>query len=159
MSTYVDTWFAPHELLITTFFPTSLLWLLAYLTLYITVDDFNDRIMVSVTALLVLAALLSSINGSLPDTSYFKYIDLWFLWYTTIIFCITAFHIFVDTIEHTSQIVPSSQSKLFTQREKIDSKQIKPSKRVAMNNRAKKIVPVIWLIFNLVYFFLQIIQM
>ena len=82
--------------IINTIFPTCLLWVLAYSTLFINVQNFNNRFMGSVTFLLVLAALLGSINNSLPKTSYFKYIDLWFLWYITNIFLIIISHIILD---------------------------------------------------------------
>ena len=52
--------------MLTIFFPSFLLWLLAYCTFYIHLDDFNDRFMGSVTSLLVLAAHLSSIINDLP---------------------------------------------------------------------------------------------
>ena len=139
--------------LITAFFPTSLLWILAYLTLFISLDDFSDRIMVSVTALLVLAALLSSINSSLPDTSYFKYIDLWFLWYTTNIFLITSFHIFLGTIEDEPKVFPSTTSNSHTRGLLIGKN--KASKRSKVNNTAKIVVPITGLLFNSIYFYLQ----
>ena len=50
----------------------------------------------TVTSLLVLASLLSSINMSLPKTSYFKYIDVWFLWYLFNIFLLIVYHILLD---------------------------------------------------------------
>ena len=84
-----------HQIMVT-FIPTVLLWLLSYLTLYIKLDAFNERIMVSITVLLVLAAMLGFINYDLPKTSYFKYINFWFLWYITNIFLITIFHIIIE---------------------------------------------------------------
>ena len=76
-----------------TYFPTFLLWLLTYATLFIDVDDFDNRFQGSVTALLVLAALLNAITNSLPKTSYLKLIDLWFFWHTIGIFSLIIFHI------------------------------------------------------------------
>ena len=55
--------------------------------------------MVAVTALLVLASLLGAISDELPTTSYFKFIDLWFLWYLINIFLITLYHIMLDAIK------------------------------------------------------------
>ena len=146
--------------LITAFFPTALLWILAYGTLFITLDDFSDRIMVSVTALLVLAALLSSINSSLPDTSYFKYIDLWFMFYTTKIFLITVFHIYLGTIEDSPNLImPSTASDSHTRMNMgTRTKTKRRSKKVQVNNVAKLIVPIIWILFNAIYFYLQTID-
>ena len=55
----------------------------------------------TVTSLLVLAALLTSINACLPRTSYFKYIDLWFSWYLANIFSFVIFHIVLN-LDHSS---------------------------------------------------------
>ena len=82
------------------FLPIILLWCLAYFTLFIEVDKFSDRFMGCVTALLVLVSLISSANEDLPKTSYFKFIDLWFLWHITSILLITLFHILVNHIQN-----------------------------------------------------------
>ena len=79
--------------MLNTFLPTILLWSLAYFTLFIDVEIFSDRFIGTITTLLVQVSLLSSINDDLPKTSYFKFMDLWFLWYTTFIFAIILFHI------------------------------------------------------------------
>ena len=84
------------QALSTIFFQSFLLWLIAYFTLFISIEDFADRFMGALTSLLVLAALLSSINASLPQTAYFKHIDIWFLFFVINISLIVFFHIFVD---------------------------------------------------------------
>ena len=50
----------------------------------------------AVTALLVLAALLSSIDDQLPKTAYFKFVDLWFNWFIANIFVIILIHVIID---------------------------------------------------------------
>ena len=136
-----------HQI-INTFFPTFLLWILAYATLFIKVEDFTDRIMVTVTSLLVLATLHGSINSELPKTSYFKYIDLWFLWYLTNIFCIIIYHIILDKVEikNGKIVLINLQKPLTAHRTTIRSN------RARVNNIAVAILPVSTLIFNLVYF-------
>ncbi|XP_066957536.1 ligand-gated ion channel 50-like [Macrobrachium rosenbergii] len=74
--------------LINTFLPTSLMIVIAYLTFYFKVEDFNDRIMVSLTSLLVLSSLFNQSSSSLPKTSYFKLVDVWFLTSIVTIFVI-----------------------------------------------------------------------
>ena len=107
-SVYFDRIYVSY--LYSIYIKTFFLWLLAYLTLYINIKNFNNRIMVSVTTLLILVSMLTSINADLPKTSYFKYIDLWFLWYICNILLIITFHIFIDHIEHgiktTNKIAP-----------------------------------------------------
>ncbi|KAK3869651.1 hypothetical protein Pcinc_021970 [Petrolisthes cinctipes] len=52
--------------------PTTLLLIITYLTFYFALDDFTDRIMVSLTALMVMAALFLQTNQSMPRTAYLK---------------------------------------------------------------------------------------
>jgi len=63
----------------TTYVPTFLMVAICYSTFYYSMDDFNDRIMVSLTALLVLATLFTQITQTTPQTSYLKLLDVWFV--------------------------------------------------------------------------------
>ena len=130
-------------------FPTWLLFLLAYSTIFIRLDNFNNRFMGSVTSLLVLASLLGAINSGLPKTSYFKYIDLWFLWHITIIFLIIIHHVIVDNIasnKHRSTVnaMDPNDEKLL-----IEGK----TKQIFFNKIATLIFPFINMIFNIIYFY------
>ena len=86
--------------MLNTFLPTFLLWCLSYSTIFIEIGNFTDRFIGTVTALLVLVSLLSSVNDDLPKTSYFKFIDIWFLWYITNILLIIMYHIVVSRISN-----------------------------------------------------------
>ena len=82
--------------LMTTFFQTFILWLLAYLTLFIPIENLNERFMGAVTALLVLASLLGSMENDLPKSSQMNLIDYWFLWYIINIFFIIILHVILE---------------------------------------------------------------
>ena len=84
--------------MLNTFLPTCLLYALAFFTLFIDLENFSDRFIGTVTTLLVLVALLSSLNEDLPKTSYFKFIDLWFVWFISAILFTTLFHILISYI-------------------------------------------------------------
>ena len=136
--------------IISTLFPTCLLWLLAYSTLFINVANFNNRFMGSVTSLLVLASLLGAINSGLPKTSYFKYIDLWFLWYITNIFLIIISHIVIDNVSNETTIekvllVKSKNSN------HIPIVTNKISKRRFINRVAMMIFPLLTICFNVMF--------
>lgn len=62
-----------------TYVPTFLMVLICYSTFFFEIEDFNDRIMVSLTALLVLATLFTQITTTTPSTSYLKLLDVWFV--------------------------------------------------------------------------------
>ena len=65
----------------------------------------------AVTALLVLAALLSSIDDQLPKTAYFKFVDLWFNWFIANIFFIILIHIFVDYYNRRDKSINEREAK------------------------------------------------
>ncbi|XP_063601945.1 glutamate-gated chloride channel alpha-like [Penaeus indicus] len=61
------------------FMPSLMLVILCYVTLFFDLNDFNDRIMVSLTSLLVLVTFFTDTSQSIPKTAYFKLIDVWFM--------------------------------------------------------------------------------
>ena len=118
--------------LTSTFFQTFILWLLAYLTLFIPVGNLNERFMGSVTALLVLASLLGTMEDNLPKSNQTKCIDIWFLCYIINIFLIIIFHVILENL--------SSKS------------------RKKVNRIFSYIFPAITFVFNVGYFSVSMIQ-
>lgn len=82
--------------LLTLYIPTVLLVSIAYFTLYFNPIDFNSRIVVALTSLLVLSSLFSQTSNSLPKTSYFKLVDIWLFSSIVIIFLIISFQTLVE---------------------------------------------------------------
>ncbi|ROT80481.1 CRE-MOD-1 protein [Penaeus vannamei] len=66
--------------------PSLLLVIICYSTFYFRVEEFGDRIMVSITAMLVLVALFSQTSSTIPRTTYLKYIDVWYMFYIVLDF-------------------------------------------------------------------------
>ena len=64
--------------LLSSFFTSLLIVLISYATFLFQTEDFNERIMVSLTALLVLTALFTQSNLGTVQTSYFKLLDIWY---------------------------------------------------------------------------------
>lgn len=91
------------------YFQTLLLWIVSYLTLYIDVNDFSNRFMGAVTALLVLSSLLDNINTRMPDPSAFKLLDIWNIWNVVQIVSMILFHIILNGI--LNRIYPRSLTK------------------------------------------------
>ncbi|KAK3854027.1 hypothetical protein Pcinc_039462 [Petrolisthes cinctipes] len=86
------------------YIPTLLLLVVSYLTFFFDLRDFTDRIMVSLTSLLVLAALFSQIASALPKTAYLKLIDVWFL------FCILSDFVMVFVLVVINRYLESPSS-------------------------------------------------
>jgi hypothetical protein len=144
--------------LITTFLPTFILLLLAYSTLFINIEHSSDRLMVTVTSLLVFAALLDSINQDLPKTSYIKYVDIWFVLHIASIFLMIIYHIILDSkTDHgyaERDTVQPFDSMIATEMDSNDKKTcIKRINKENMNRTAIIIIPIIYICFYAIYFY------
>lgn len=64
---------------VTTFTQSMVLILVAFITFFFNIRNFSDRIMVNLLLLLILSTLSSSAQSGVPKTSYYKMIDIWFL--------------------------------------------------------------------------------
>ena len=64
--------------LLNTFFTSFLILLISYATYFFNVEDFNERIMVSLTALLVLTGLFTQSTTTTIYTPYLKITDVWY---------------------------------------------------------------------------------
>ena len=78
----LDPFYGYH--LLNSFLTSFLILLISFATFFFRIDDFNERIMVSLTALLVLTALFTQSNSVSVTTSYLKLIDIW---YAVLIIC------------------------------------------------------------------------
>lgn len=82
--------------IISTYIPTSLLVTITYLTFLFPIEDFNERVMVSLTSLLVLAALFTQTAATIPKTAYLKLIDIWFVFGITFDFLVVVMLVFIN---------------------------------------------------------------
>ena len=136
----------------TTFFQSFLLWFIAYFTLYINISDFANRFMGALTSLLVLAALLSSINSSLPQTAYFRHIDIWFFCFVINIVIIIFVHIFVDMFLTREKEYFAAPNGLMSMNKIPIKKGENKKMSTVINLVAKIIIPVIVFVFLVIYF-------
>ncbi|XP_047502382.1 uncharacterized protein LOC125047881 [Penaeus chinensis] len=75
-----------------TYIPTFIIVVIGYIVFFFPVEDFNERIMVALTALLVEAAFFTQMSSSIPQTAYLKLVDIWF------VYCITSLFLVVVTV-------------------------------------------------------------
>lgn len=135
-----------------TYVPTFLMVVICYSTLFFHLEDFTNRIMVSLTALLVLATLFSQITQTTPSTAYLKLLDVWFVSCILIDFLIVMFHVAINWIrikeeeedEQSRRItkVISYKAAIFP---KSSTDQFRRSK--SLNKKAKIGVPMLVIIF------------
>merc|ERR1712110_62874 len=80
---------------VSVFLQSVLLLVVAYTTFYYRVDNFQERIMVTITCMLVVANVQSSVGDMIPKTSYFKMIDYFLLYSLNIIIIIMVYHTYM----------------------------------------------------------------
>ena len=143
--------------IISAFCPSILFWVLAYCTLFMDIDDISNRSRTAVTVLLVLISLLQTVKRDFPKTTYFKYIDLWFLWYTSNIFLITVFHVLllncnlILTTKNPDIVIPFESTEKAEKHENMDN-----SAKKKLNKIAVFLLPILMVSFNVVYFHLTV---
>ncbi|ROT84567.1 putative glycine receptor subunit alpha-4 [Penaeus vannamei] len=64
--------------MLNSFAPSTLMFLVTVSTLFFPLKDFNERIVVSLTSLLVLATLFAQASSASVKTPYFKLLDIWY---------------------------------------------------------------------------------
>ncbi|ROT78797.1 putative glycine receptor subunit alpha-4 isoform X3 [Penaeus vannamei] len=82
--------------LLTLYIPSTLLIIIAYATFFFNPQDFNSRIVVALTSLLVLSSLYTQTSNSLPKTSYFKLVDIWLFFSIVMIFIVVLLQTLID---------------------------------------------------------------
>lgn len=83
--------------LMNSFLPSAIVFMISLTTLFFPVNDFNERIMVSLTVLVVLAALFTQASTASVKTPYFKLLDVWY----TALIALCFFVVVVNTIIHS----------------------------------------------------------
>ena len=145
-------------------FPSLVLYFLAFLTLRIDVEDLTNRNRTSVTALLVLVTLFGAIStkDDFPQTSGFKYIDIWFLWYLTNTFLIICHHVCLSKVASNTCSIGKKREddkirrvKPLHSMDEVDAEE-KEKCRVSKMESINSIVNILFflgmIIFNAIYF-------
>lgn len=78
------------------FLPSAMVFMISLTTLFFPVYDFNERIMVSLTVLVVLATLFTQASSASVKTPYFKLLDVWY----TALVALCFFVVVVNTVIH-----------------------------------------------------------
>ena len=66
------------------------------------IDSTQDRIMISITMMLIISTLQSSIDKMVPKTSYLKMVDIFLIYSFNIVIVIMAVHTYMDMCIHRS---------------------------------------------------------
>lgn len=80
------------------FFPSSLMFLICYLSLFFPIEYFSERISVTLTSLLVLVTLFSQAMNTYVKTPYYKLIDVWYVVLIFLCFAIVVANALVNSL-------------------------------------------------------------
>nr|XP_045596374.1 uncharacterized protein LOC123757017 [Procambarus clarkii] len=125
--------------LLNSFAPSALMFFISYATLFFPITDFNERIMVSLTSMLVLAGFFAQASDSYIKTPYFKLIDIWY--FVLIMLCFAV--VISNTVVNSMRIKGSrSFSKMWpaSSNTSIDDQKLKANTRAQVFNIICKIV-------------------
>ena len=147
---------APLHHIKTIFIPCMGLWLIAYLTSLLRVNDFTNRNRISVTVLLALVTLFGATSSTddYPQTTYLKYIDVWFLFYLSSILLIIIHHIAMEMLWHDPNKVLLANNNSVGNMYDGEARKEKHDKQRYLKRISTIFFPVTMIIFNVVYFLL-----
>ena len=102
--------------LLTTYLPTSLLIVIVHTTNYFKDFFFEAVVTINLTCMLVLVTLFISVCESLPNTSYIKMMDYWFIFNLILPFIEVLLHTYMELLNEddiTKQSKPKETGKVF----------------------------------------------
>ncbi|KAF2358403.1 Low-density lipoprotein (LDL) receptor class A repeat [Trinorchestia longiramus] len=82
------------------FFPSLLIALVSYSTFYFKINDFYDRILVSLTAHFILASQFIAVTTNSTKTPYLKLIDVWYVVIMTFCFIVIIVQVGINALMH-----------------------------------------------------------
>ena len=127
--------------LLNSFTPSTLMVLISFASLFFPIVNFNERVMVSLTSLLVLAALFTQASETSVKTSYFKLLDVWyvtmiFFCFVVVVFNICLHKISIEDITHRKKGIYD-----LTKNEEFEEQnQVKSTKKATRLNLVMKIL-------------------
>ena len=113
--TFTRRWFY-HG--VNVFLQSVLLLIVSYMTFYYRVDNFQDRVMVSITTMIVIANVQSAINTMVPKTSNLKMIDYILTYSFNIIVVVMIYHTYIS-VHIQEQFAPNDDDKAMNRVRKL----------------------------------------
>ena len=135
------------------FVPSTLIFIISYSSFFFPLSNFNERVMVSLTSLLVLASFFTQASDYSVHTTYPKMLDIWFIFLIIENFSVVVLNVIINNIYLRS--IKNQTNKIHVKEAfKIASRE--PVKLVSVNAErvnvfAKIFVPTSWCFFFLWY--------
>ncbi|XP_050690285.1 serotonin-gated chloride channel mod-1-like [Eriocheir sinensis] len=85
--------------ILTVYTPSCFFVIIAYLTTFYPLSNLQVRVVIALTAMLVLTTLLNQVSANLPRNSYFKALDIWMFGAIGLIFSILILQTMADVMQ------------------------------------------------------------
>lgn len=136
------------------YLPSFLLVVISYSTFYFRLEDFNERIMVSITAMLVLVALFQQTSSTILKTTYLKLIDVWYMVCIVVDFVMVILLVVIDFTRYYNtnlvKVFPASGGSKPQHRDQDMSRKYNMMARVGL--------PIVFFLFLAVYGIIAAVQ-
>ncbi|XP_066946136.1 uncharacterized protein [Macrobrachium rosenbergii] len=136
-----------------TYIPTFVIVIIGYTVFFFPIWNFNERVMVGLTGLLVEATFFSQVSASIPHTAYLKLVDIWFVYCIVILFLVVVALVIIHWIQEestVSKVRPVAQKGTPLLLE-TDVRAIRKSRAKRFNYGCRITFPLLTLIFFLGY--------
>ncbi|XP_068215954.1 uncharacterized protein [Palaemon carinicauda] len=136
-----------------TYIPTFVIVIIGYTVFYFPIWNFNERVMVGLTGLLVEATFFSQVSSSIPHTAYLKLVDIWFVYCIVILFLTVVALVIIHWIQEESSVskVRPVTEKGSTMLLETDVRAIRKFRASRFNYGCRVTFPILTLIFFLGY--------
>ena len=131
--------------LLTTYFPTILLLLITYTTVFFDKDLFGDVIAVNLTIMLVMTTIFTSKIEELPATSDTKMIDIWLIFCLIVPFLDVILRTAINSMMNCSCCVCKPQEKDSSKMVNSEQKEDSESDRTSQEIPPREVVNGVWL--------------
>ncbi|KAG7173998.1 Glycine receptor subunit alpha-3-like 2, partial [Homarus americanus] len=91
---------------ISTYVPTLIIVVIGILVFFFPLWNFNERVMVGLTGLLVEATFFSQVSASIPHTAYLKLVDIWFVYCILTLFLVVVALVVIHWLQEESKVRP-----------------------------------------------------
>ncbi|XP_069975211.1 uncharacterized protein [Penaeus vannamei] len=89
-----------------TYVPTFIIVIIGYTVFFFPLWNFNERVMVGLTGLLVEATFFSQVSASIPHTAYLKLVDIWFVFCIVMLFLVVVALVTIHYVQEESRASP-----------------------------------------------------
>ncbi|XP_063600303.1 uncharacterized protein LOC134776483 [Penaeus indicus] len=89
-----------------TYVPTFIIVVIGYLVYFFPLANFNERVLVGLTGLLVEATFFSQVNSSIPHTAYMKLVDIWMVFCILTLFLVVVSVVAIQCIQDSPTVIP-----------------------------------------------------